>query len=46
MNIISNFIALQYRTGSKPETGAVVIGALIVGIVLYFISNRKKKDNE
>ncbi|RWW92349.1 LPXTG cell wall anchor domain-containing protein [Flavobacterium cerinum] len=45
MNIASNFIALQYRTGSSPETGAIVIGALIVGVVLYYINKRKNKDN-
>lgn len=44
MNIFTNFISLQYRTGSSPEMGAIVIGALIVGIVLYFISNRKNKS--
>jgi LPXTG-motif cell wall-anchored protein len=44
MNVINNFIALQYRTGSSPETGAIVIGALIVGIVLYYINKRKKKN--
>jgi LPXTG-motif cell wall-anchored protein len=44
MNLLTNLIFLQYRTGSKPETGAVVIGALILGIILYFIKNRKNKN--